>query len=230
MLNIWKKEWPQCYYLLQELLICFKVTSLNCLLLLLISFTIFQLLKNIVVQVFCNKLSSLLPSMSIVNAKKSLQNSNKRGGGTQILLIEAQCKSQNVENFTIKNKNKNNPFTNITLFEFPCKEETILCVSSMNFFLPLTEKTPTPNPLKQTASSWGATSLTLRVLAWISCKTFGISILGCLFRFKEQEKTRFVGEHLKEEGEASGRGSLSGFSTGCTETEGLFVIFVGVCG
>ena len=67
------------------------------------------------------------------------------------------------------------------------------------------------------------------MLTWISCKTFGISILGGLFRFKEQETRGLIREHLKEEGEARGGGSFSCFSSNSAETEGLFVIFVGVC-
>jgi hypothetical protein len=61
-------------------------------------------------------------------------------------------------------------------------------VSSMNFFLPLTEETPTPISAKQTASCWGVESRDVNLSFGISCNTFGISILGGLFRFSEEEE------------------------------------------
>lgn len=70
------------------------------------------------------------------------------------------------------------------------EQETILWESSMNFFLPLREKTPTPESLKQKESSFsrGAHSLELNSFSTtISRKTFGISSLGGLFLFNEQE-------------------------------------------
>jgi hypothetical protein len=65
-------------------------------------------------------------------------------------------------------------------------------VSSMNFFLPLTEETPTPISARHTASSWGAESRDADLSVWISCKTLGISILGGLFRFNEEETESFT--------------------------------------
>lgn len=55
----------------------------------------------------------------------------------------------------------------------------------MHNFLPFTEETPKPTPLKVSFSFDALDSLSLS--AWISRKTFGISILGGLFRFKEEE-------------------------------------------
>jgi hypothetical protein len=65
-------------------------------------------------------------------------------------------------------------------------------VSSMNFFLPLTEETQTPISPRHTASSWGAGSRDVDLSVWISCKTLGISILGGLFRFSEEETEGFT--------------------------------------
>jgi hypothetical protein len=97
------------------------------------------------------------------------------------------------EYINIKLESRENPVVreNITWFELPCKQETILWVSSMNFFLPLIAETPTPFPLKERAvflgvSSWKRGFVLVRLLTvWISWSTFGISIMGGLFRFKE---------------------------------------------
>ena len=62
----------------------------------------------------------------------------------------------------------------------------------MNFFLPLTEETPTPISARHTTSSWGAESRDADLSVWISCKTLGISILGGLFRFNEEETESFT--------------------------------------
>ena len=69
-------------------------------------------------------------------------------------------------------------------------------MSSMNFFLPLTEETPTPISAKQTASCWGVESRDVNLSFGISCNTFGISILGGLFRFSEEETEGFVSVQL----------------------------------
>ena len=63
-------------------------------------------------------------------------------------------------------------------------------MSSMNFFLPLTEETPT-KPISektQTGSCWVVESWDVNFSVGISCNTFGISILGGLFRFSEKQE------------------------------------------
>ena len=63
-------------------------------------------------------------------------------------------------------------------------------MSSMNFFLPLTEETPT-KPISektQRGSCWVVESWDVNFSVGISCNTFGISILGGLFRFSEKQE------------------------------------------
>lgn len=75
----------------------------------------------------------------------------------------------------------------------------------MNFFLPLKEETPTPTPLSEIALFCAMRSGSLSVR--ISCKTFGISIIGGRFRFREEEAVGLavaaVGEEFEHETEGS---------------------------
>ena len=75
-------------------------------------------------------------------------------------------------------------------------------MSSMNFFLPLTEETPT-KPISektQTGSCWVVESWDVNFSVGISCNTFGISILGGLFRFSEKQEEEEEEEEEETEG------------------------------
>lgn len=75
--NFRKKRNKNNNYLLQEILVCFQIPSFDSLFLGRRLFTVLHHLKNVSVQILCNKLRSLMTSMSIINTEKPLHVINK---------------------------------------------------------------------------------------------------------------------------------------------------------
>lgn len=82
--------------------------------------------------------------------------------------------------------------------------------SSMNFFFPLTEKTPTPADSRQVASlPTEVESRKLSSSGWTSRSTFGISMLGGLLLFIEEEGATIVVEDKLPEIDIPAEGRLT---------------------